>query len=99
MRLRELLGRFSTLARIARFFCRVTRAPPDERGGNRQTGPSATAPHLDSTGFRPLAWGRADGLGGPVQMNLSPAQIWALLGIGGAARVSGREQTANSSLY
>ena len=28
----------------------VTRAPPDERGGNRQTGPTATAPHLDSTG-------------------------------------------------
>ena len=27
----------------------VTRAPPDERGGNRQTGPTATAPHLDST--------------------------------------------------
>jgi len=26
-----------------------TRAPPDERGGNRQTGPTATAPHLDST--------------------------------------------------
>jgi hypothetical protein len=28
----------------------VTRAPPDERGGNRQTKPTATAPHLDSTG-------------------------------------------------
>jgi hypothetical protein len=27
----------------------VTRAPPDERGGNRQTKPTATAPHLDST--------------------------------------------------
>ena len=27
----------------------VTRAPPDERGGNRQTEPNATAPHLDST--------------------------------------------------
>jgi hypothetical protein len=27
----------------------VTRAPPDERGGNRQTEPTATAPHLDST--------------------------------------------------
>ena len=26
-----------------------TRAPPDERGGNRQTGPTATAPHLYST--------------------------------------------------
>ncbi len=27
----------------------VTWAPPDERGGNRQTRPNATAPHLDST--------------------------------------------------
>jgi hypothetical protein len=26
-----------------------TRAPPDERGGNRQTNPTTTAPHLDST--------------------------------------------------
>jgi hypothetical protein len=26
-----------------------TRAPPDERGGNRQTKPTATAPHPDST--------------------------------------------------
>ena len=28
---------------------KVTRAPPNERGGNRQTKPTATAPHLDST--------------------------------------------------
>jgi hypothetical protein len=27
----------------------VTRALPDERGGNRQTAPTATAPHFDST--------------------------------------------------
>ena len=32
-----------------RSYGRVTWAPPDERGGNRQTGPTATAPHLDST--------------------------------------------------
>ena len=32
-----------------RSYGEVTRAPPDERGGNRQTGPTATAPHLDST--------------------------------------------------
>jgi len=31
----------------------VTRAPPDERGGNRQTEPTATAPHPDSTGSSP----------------------------------------------
>jgi hypothetical protein len=28
-------------------------APPDERGGNRQPGPTITAPHLDSTNERP----------------------------------------------
>ena len=27
----------------------VSGAPPDERGGNRQAEPTATAPHLDST--------------------------------------------------
>ena len=27
-----------------------TRAPPDERGGNRHLSPTVTAPHLDSTG-------------------------------------------------
>jgi hypothetical protein len=32
-----------------RSYGEVTGAPPDERGGNRQTGPTATAPHLDST--------------------------------------------------
>jgi hypothetical protein len=32
-----------------RSYGEVTRAPPDERGGNRQTKPTATAPHLDST--------------------------------------------------
>jgi hypothetical protein len=26
-----------------------TWAPPNERGGNRQTNPTTTAPHLDST--------------------------------------------------
>ena len=28
---------------------RNTKAPPDERGGNRYVRPTATAPHLDST--------------------------------------------------
>jgi len=27
----------------------VTRAPPDERDGNKQTRPTATGPHIDST--------------------------------------------------
>src|ERR1035441_9459375 len=32
-----------------RSYGRVTWAPPDERGGNRQTEPTATAPHSYST--------------------------------------------------
>ena len=35
-----------------RSYGEVTWAPPDERGGNRQTRPTATAPHLDSTELR-----------------------------------------------
>ena len=31
---------------------RTTKAPPDERGGNRYVRPTATAPHLDSTEAR-----------------------------------------------
>src|SRR5712664_4380994 len=30
----------------------TTKAPPDERGGNRYVQPKATAPHLDSTKSR-----------------------------------------------
>ena len=33
---------------------RTTKAPPDERGGNRYVGPTATAPHLDSTQAFPM---------------------------------------------
>jgi hypothetical protein len=32
-----------------RSYGRATEAPPDERGGNRQAQPNATAPHPDST--------------------------------------------------
>ena len=31
---------------------RTTKAPPDERGGNRYVQPTATAPHLNSTQLR-----------------------------------------------
>src|SRR5208282_5419115 len=33
---------------------RATKAPPDERGGNRHARPTAAAPHLDSTDGGPL---------------------------------------------
>src|SRR6266481_1762229 len=33
----------------------TTKAPPDERGGNRYVLPKATAPHLDSTKLRSLS--------------------------------------------
>src|SRR3984893_8644697 len=36
----------------------TTKAPPDERGGNRYVLPNATAPHLDSTLFGPDARAR-----------------------------------------
>src|SRR3984957_15179314 len=32
-----------------RSYGRATKAPPDERGGNRHAQPNVTAPHLDST--------------------------------------------------
>src|SRR5215831_3839781 len=32
---------------------RTTKAPPDERGGNRYVQPKATASHLDSTQWQP----------------------------------------------
>ena len=34
---------------------RTTKAPPDERGGNRYVRPTATAPHLDSTLLLPVS--------------------------------------------
>src|SRR6266852_1846909 len=36
-----------------RSYGRATEAPPDERGGNRHARPTVTAPHPDSTLFRP----------------------------------------------
>ena len=45
-----------------RSYGEVTRAPPDERGGNRQTNPTVTAPHLDSTELRRSRMRRTDPL-------------------------------------
>src|SRR5271156_2283479 len=35
-----------------RSYGRATKAPPDERGGNRHARPNVTAPHFDSTDLR-----------------------------------------------
>ena len=42
-----------------RSYGRPTKAPPDERGGNRHGRPNATAPHPDSTRPRHWDWRRA----------------------------------------
>src|SRR5580693_5019494 len=51
----------STSGVLIRSYGRPTKAPPDERGGNRHGRPKTTAPHPDSTESTQLLTGSTNG--------------------------------------
>jgi len=58
-----------------RSYGRPTKAPPDERGGNRHGRPNTTAPHPDSTLLRQLDWRRPIAEMGQLLPDHDPAMI------------------------
>ena len=64
-----------------RSYGRATKAPPDERGGNRHAWPTATAPHPDSTRLsRPRSTRAMAGVGHEDQF--APPTLNARYGLG-----------------
>ncbi len=70
-----------------RSYGEVTWAPPDERGGNRQTQPTATAPHLDSTDSGPVGHARnahSQRARGPISLPWAQPPVFQVVGTNGA---------------
>src|SRR5258708_2161345 len=70
-----------------------TRAPPDERGGNRQTGPTATAPHLDST------YSVENSFSGATQKIPGPQRRRSFSDVGGMRSTAARDQEPSNKRY